>query len=215
MIMRVAVASLCVFILLKATAMACPGQPGKVIFEDDSGGWELSKKDSEIKDHMLLAYPNPRGLSEQATSFQINNLTFSASEGDFCTEFVLPKEPAPDNHVGAGLVFWRSDGKNKFAWLITSEKVALLSKLVNNNWSAIFRDDNNAAIKLEPGAINSLRVLIKEGKLTLFINGTQVKVIRAAEPAGASAFGVHAQVTKASDANPVIQFKSYKVTTGQ
>jgi hypothetical protein len=55
----------------------------------------------------------------------------------------------------------------------------------------------------------------KENKLTLFINGSQVKVIRALMPTDELRFGVVAGVDKASDTNPVVEIKSFKLTTGE
>jgi hypothetical protein len=219
MIVRLALVSLACLCLLEATATACPGQVGKVIFEDtfedDSGGWQIGAPDSEVKNHVLLARPNARGLSEKYPVLDVFNLTFSASEGDFCTEFVLPKEPAPDNSVSAAIVFWKSDEKNYFMWLVSSAKRVILARYVDGRSSVIARVDENVPVKLDPGAVNTARVVVKDEKLTLFLNGTQMKVVRAAQPAGAAGFGLQVESIKPSEANPVIQFKSYKVTAGQ
>jgi hypothetical protein len=87
-----------------------------------------------------------------------------------------------------------------------------LNKLAANKWTRIFSDNTG---KLEPGSTASLRVIAKDGKLTLFVGSKQVKVIRAQTPTGDLAFGVLAEVEKLSDANPVLQVKSFKVTTGE
>jgi hypothetical protein len=210
--------SLC-HVLPTAAAIACPGQVGKVIFEDDfsddSGGWQLDNVYTEVKDHSLLLRPNAKGANDEWSAVASANLTFSAGEGDFCTELVLPKAPAQDNAVGAGVFFWSTDAQNMFSLYITTDKDVRFSKLVNNNWTRIFTDENDAAIKLEPGAVNSIRVVVKDARVTMFVNGAQVKVIRAAQPTNATGFGVRAQVDKATDAKPAIEFKSFKVTAGQ
>lgn len=67
--MRSLFATLTTLLLLNAGAAACPGQAGKVIFEDsfadDSGGWQLGAPDTEIKDGALWLRPNPRGMSKK------------------------------------------------------------------------------------------------------------------------------------------------------
>jgi hypothetical protein len=129
-------------------------------------------------------------------------------------EFVLPKQIAPDNNVGAGLQFWISDG-SRFSFAIWTDRSTGLNKLSGVDAKSIFYEKQNAAIKLEPNAVNVLRVVAKENKLTLFINGSQVKVIRALMPTGELRFGVVADVDKASDTNPVVEIKSFKLTTGE
>ena len=59
--MRLLFSASMVLCLLSTTAMACPGQTGKVIFEDtftdDSGGWQLGAPDTEIKDGAMWLAP--------------------------------------------------------------------------------------------------------------------------------------------------------------
>jgi hypothetical protein len=215
--LRILFAAATALALCAPAAFACEGQTGKVIFEDkftdDSGGWQLSAPDAEIKDGSLLLRPNARGVDEKNLAVQVINLTFPAGDGDYCMEVILPKQVAPDNPVGAAMHFWISDA-GKFSLKISTNKVARLSKFSLGNWNVIFFDQN-AAIKLEPNAVNSLRVVAKENRLTLFINGSQVKVIRALMPAGELHFGIASVVDKASDANPVVEVKSFKLTTGE
>jgi hypothetical protein len=217
-LIRLFFSALLCHLVMTAAAIACPGQVGKVIleddFSDDSGGWQLDNVYTEVKDHSLFLRPNAKGANDDWSAVISANLTFSAGEGDFCTEFVLPRAPAQDDAVGAGLFFWSGDAQNMFSLYITTDKDVRFSKLVNNNWTRIFTDENNAAIKLEPGAVNTIRVVVKDGRVTMFVNGTQVKVIRAAQPTNATGFGVRAQVDKATDAKPAIEFKSFKVTAG-
>src|SRR5580704_6431368 len=144
-------------------AFACEGQTGKVIFEDkftdDTGGWTLGAPDSEIKNGSLLLHANAHGVDEKNTSSVAINVTFPAGDGDYCMEFVLPKQVAPDNDVGAGLHFWISDA-SRFSFMIWTNKVTTLSKFSGGKWDQIFYE-KQAAIKLEPNAVNSLRVVAK------------------------------------------------------
>ena len=196
--------------------MACPGQTGKVIFEDtftdDSGGWQHGAPDSEIKDGSLWLRPNPRGMTEKGRNINSTVRTFSATDGDYCVEFIVPKPVAADNDFMTGLVFWQSSSTDEYLWAVYTDGTTQLNKLAANKWTRIFSDNTG---KLEPGSTASLRVIAKDGKLTLFVGSKQVKVIRAQTPTGDLNFGVLAEVEKLSDANPVLQVKSFKVTTGE
>jgi hypothetical protein len=169
---------------------------------------------SEIKNGSLFLRPNPRGVDEKNTAAAAINVTFPAGDGDYCMEFVLPKQVAPDNDLRASLQFWISEA-SRFSFTIRTDKSASLSKFSDGKWNGIFDEKQNAAVKLEPNAVNVLRVVAKENKLTLFINGSQVKVIRALMPTGELHFGVTSAVQKASDTNPVVEVKSFKLTTGE
>ena len=214
--MRLLFSALTVLFLLNATAMACPGQTGKVIFEDtftdDSGGWQLGAPDSEIKDGSLWLRPNPRGMTEKGRNINSTVRTFAATDGDYCLEFIVPKPVAADNDFMTGLVFWQSSSTDEYLWAVYTDGTTQLNKLAANKWTRIFSDNTG---KLEPGSTASLRVIAKDGKLTLFVGSKQVKVIRAQTPTGDLNFGVLAEVEKLSDANPVLQVKSFKVTTGE
>jgi hypothetical protein len=214
--MRLLFSALTVLFLLNATAMACPGQTGKVIFEDtftdDSGGWQLGAPDSEIKDGSLWLRPNPRGMTEKGRNINSTVRTFSATDGDYCLEFIVPKPVAADNDFMTGLVFWQSSSTDEYLWAVYTDGTTQLNKLAANKWTRIFSDNTG---KLEPGSTASLRVIAKDGKLTLFVGSKQVKIIRAQTPTGELTFGVLAEVEKLSDANPVLQVKSFKVTTGE
>ena len=216
--LRILFAAATAFALCAPAAFACEGQTGKVIFEDkftdDSGGWALAAPDTEIKNGSLFLRPNARGVDQKTTSSIAINVTFPTGDGDYCMEVVLPKQVAPDNNVGAGLQFWISDG-SRFSFSIWTDKSTWLNKLSGVEANRIFYEKQNAAIKLEPNAVNVLRVVAKENRLTLFINGSQVKVIRALMPTGELHFGVSSAVQKTSDANPVVEIKSFKLTTGE
>jgi hypothetical protein len=219
---RASVVAFVASVLVYGTAMACPGQVGKVIFEDnfldDSGGWLLGPPDVEIKDGALLLRPNTGGVDEQVPAVKSTVLTFSATAGDYCAEFILPKQVQPDIEVNFGLMFFYRDEFNFYVLVAgTNGGIALIKKSRAKVWDHIFdipsdpsRQDQ-AKLKLEENAVNSFRVLAKEGKLTVFLNGQQLRATRAQIPEGELQFGVRSEVTKASDTNPTVRVKSFKV----
>ena len=66
-----------------ASAWACDGQVGNVIFEDtfadDSGGWDLAPPVVTVKPPALLL-----ALDSKHTSYATQDLTFHATDGDYC-----------------------------------------------------------------------------------------------------------------------------------
>ena len=195
-------------------AFACEGQTGKVIFEDtfddDSGGWGVGSS-------LLVVKPPEFVISPDATHSDVttHNLTFHTTDGDYCMEFYAPQSVAADNTMGAGLDFWATDYVNRMSWTVFSNGNVGLYSQVAGKWTTIFNTPNVASFKAAPDAVNSLRVIAKAGKLTLFLNGTQVKVIRAQVPDGKLQFGFDASLGKAADGVKPLRVKSYKVTEVQ
>jgi hypothetical protein len=213
--LRILFAAAATLALCAPAALACAGQTGKVIFEDnftdDSGGWNLQPPEVEIKNGALFLR-----LGKFENDLSQNNM-FSAGDADYCVEFILPKQVAPDNYVTLGLVFWSPDGNNGFVASAMTDKRVNLARWSSNRTKVdtIFEQPNVAALKLESDAVNALRVIATEGKVTLILNGSQVKVMRAQRPSGELRFGVFAAVSKATDTNLTVQVKSFKVTAGQ
>jgi hypothetical protein len=76
--------------------------------------------------------------------------------------------------------------------------------------------NSTPGFKSDPDAVNALRVIVKEGRLTIMLNGSQVKVIRAQVPTSPLRFGVYGEVAKTIDTpSPPIRIKSFKVTAVQ
>ncbi len=219
--LRLSLAAYACLALMANVAIACPGQQGKVIFEDtfadDSGGWVgVTAPDIIIKDGAMSMHPNARGMQETSLSVSSLNGTFPAGDGDYCVEFILPKSVAPDNDVGVSLIFHAQDTKNYLKWGVWTNGAVDLKKLAANKWIDLFSTVTPPVpVKTGPDAVNSLRVVAKGDKITLYLNGSQVKTVRAALPAGELRFGLIAAVDKASDQNPVVTVKSFKVTEGE
>ncbi len=193
---------------------ACEGQPGRVVFEDkfedDSGGWQFSPPLAEVKPPVLEF-----ALTTKRSNMATQNLTFHATLADFCLEAILPKPVADDNIPSIGIEFWATDYANLMLLQISGNKVVQLFSKTKNSYQQIFRIADVPGFKSEPDAVNALRVNTIGGKLTVYVNGKQVKVIRAQIPFGKMRFGIYAQWAKPAPSFPVIKVTSYKVTTGQ
>ena len=202
------------FQLTMSAAWACDGQLGKVIFEDtfsdDSGGWEQTQPQAVITPPDFLF-----SLDAKFVNMSSQNLTFHATEGDFCAEGVLPRSLAPDNTLYFGVEFWAKDYANFMLAQVNSAGRVSLYRKASGNWSQVFGVDSAPSFKADPDAVNALRVTAKDGKITVFLNGAQLKAVRAQVPDGDLRFGVFGQYDKIVDQMPAIKIKSFKVTAGQ
>jgi hypothetical protein len=193
------------------SALACTGQVGAVIFQDNfadaTGGW-----DATVKPPVFL-------LSGNATSTGSSslNLTFNAIDGDYCMDFILPPAIATDNPTHAAIIFWAtSDYNNMMELILYSDGTVQLSKELASNWSNIFSVPNVPGFNSAPNAVNSLRVTALAGTITAYLNGKQVQAVRAQEPPSAnSSFGVDGGDATAVANPPPIQIKGYSVTAGK
>jgi len=209
-----AIGIICVLQFLAITsAYACDGQPGKVIFEDkfadDSGGWDFTPPDDAVKPPVFVF-----ALSDKYTNMSSQNLTFHATDGDFCVEAALPKAVAADDIPYVGIEFWATDYANYMLLQLSAKGDLALYSKVASKWQQIFSVQNAPGFKADPGASNALRVNTVGGKITAYLNGKLVKAVRAQVPSGDLKFGVYAQWDKKA-AHPPINVTSFKVTSGQ
>jgi hypothetical protein len=212
--LRIAGVAAALLVMASAPAWACDGQVGKVIFEDtfadDSGGWELAPPVITVKPPAMLF-----ALDSKYTSYATQNLTFHAVDGDYCMSVVLPKPATPDNTMSSGIEFWATDYNNLMMVQLSSNGYISLVSRTAGNWQTIFGGPAGPGFKADQGAVNVVRVIAKSGKLTISVNGTQIKVIRAQVPEGILRFGIYGQFDKTPEASPPIEVKSFKVTAGE
>ena len=194
---------------LATGAMACAGQTGAVIFDDtfpdDSGGWEFTVGSAEVVPPVLKLTPNG--------TISTLNLTFNAVNGDYCAEVKLP-QAKPDNYVGFGLDFWAKDYTNLMSFIVYTNKTAGLYKLTDGAWTSIYTG-TDINVDTTPGATNTVRVIAKDGKITLMLNDTKLKVVRAQIPEGNLRFGAYAEIQTNIANGPSVEVTSYSVTTGE
>ncbi|MCI0466979.1 MAG: hypothetical protein L0Y57_08250 [Beijerinckiaceae bacterium] len=197
-------------------AFACEGQTGKVIFEDkftdDTGGWVFGADWS-----LLLKPPGATvtvAAANEGASTAILNQTFTATLGDFCTEGTFPAN-AEQLNAGIGVVFWGIDYSNYWSAAAYADGSVNLSKLANNQWSTIFETMTKNVVKTSPADVNSVRAVVKNGTITVIVNGQTVKSVRAQFPSGDLKFGFRRSYRKSSTAEVLFNAGPYKVTTAE
>jgi hypothetical protein len=199
-------------LLFEPVAFACDGQTGKVIFEDnftdDSGGWAFGET-------FVLKAPGATlaaSAAEAGSAGAQFNQTFTATQGDFCVEMSFPANAAQlDAYIG--VKFLGADDTSFWLALIRADgsKVRLV-KRANNQWSTIWEAATNNVIKTGPTDVNSVRAIVKNGAITVIVNGQTIKSVRAQIPSGDLKFGFHAEYNKTSATPVLFPVRSYKVT---
>ena len=144
------------------------------------------------------------------------NITFNATDGDYCKDAVLPKAPAANNQIYVGIEFWATDYNNSMLALLASNGQMELLRETAGNWQTIFTVPNAKGFNAAAGAVNTIRATALAGKITVYLNGALVQAVRAQEPTNTSLkFGMFAETDTAIANAPVIQIKSFSVTAGQ
>jgi hypothetical protein len=194
--------------LFTPAALACDGQTGKVIFEDnftdDAGGWQFDQN---------LVFKEPGVVVKaEPNMFRTNlNETFTALEGDFCATGIFPENAAQGN-AGVGVVFWAKDYANWWSAVASVHGEVRLIRAVNSQLSLVWETTTTNVVKPSPRDVNSVRVVAKSGMVTVIVNGQTVKSVRAQFPSDDLKFGF---IYDSGSATTPVLFTvlSYKVTS--
>ena len=196
-------------------AAACPGQNGRVIlsddFSDDSGGWDMDPLEQIMQGGLGITSDTKTG-----NDLSMNN-TFNASEGDFCAVFAFPATPAdPASGDFFALMVMAKDYKDRFEFYVDTAGDAWFSRPYNNNWQLILPPFKVSPLKTAPGAENALRIVIKDQRLTFYINGEKVRALKAQVPSDRDHFGFAAGVAQKLPAEArVTLLKSFVLTQAE
>lgn len=199
--------------LFASGAFACDGQTGTVIFEDkftgDSGGWVFGADDG-----LVLKAPGATltvGAGEEGRSEKQLNETFNATQGDFCMEMSFPAD-ALQTDADIGVTFLAAVYTNLWLATVHADGKAELWKQTNGKYFTVWKAATNNLVKTGPTDVNSVRAAVKNGRITVIVNGQTVKSIRAKIPSGDLKFGFVGGYHNPS-AKPVsFTVHSYKVT---
>ena len=203
---RLAAAIVGLSLAMADPALACGGRT--VIFEDNfqdaSGGWEVDPNMSFGKSGMGYKW-----TSEYTSGVSLNN-AFVIKDADICLEAAWPAG-VTDEVFGFGIMFWAVDYQNHFLYLLDQGGFAALHRRIANQWGKIVQE-NTPAIKKDPGATNLMRITLKGGMTSMYVNGTKFKDQRVQAPTSDMRFGVRAQRVK-TGTERTFHFNSIKVTT--
>jgi len=195
--------------------LACTGQVGATIFQDnfadDTGGWDETPPYSSVQPRTYVF-----ALDATSTEYWALDLTFNATDGDYCMDVVLPPAIAANNQMYAELVFWAAVNYSSMMQVsLSSAGTVYLEKRVSQQFTTVASVQNAPGFNSAANAVNSLRVTVLSGTITIYLNGQTVKSIRAQEPTGVMFFGMGASDDTAVANAPQVKVQGFSVTAGK
>jgi hypothetical protein len=192
--------------LAAVLGMASVSWAGTVLYQDKftsaDPGWGAADKYFNIKDGKMTVQPNAK---ETYTAIYEGNIFPNDMDVSININFVK----APDPNWGAGLLFWANGMKNFYGLLINANGWFTIQRRMGERFINPVSWRANDAIKKGAGVENQLRVVTKDTKATVFINGKEVISFTGTPPEGGSQIGIRAA---SGDNEPnVVEFTDLKV----
>lgn len=169
-------------VLLAVTASLA----GKVLFEDKftslDPSWGAPGPIMDVKDGKLLITPK---TNTSQTILNQANVFPNDAEASFTMTFV--KAPAPT--WGSGLVFWAKDYNEYYAVLVNAEGWFAVQRYIAGRYLLPVAWRESDVIKKGEGAENQVKVVTKDNKATISLNGKEVISLSGQPPQGGSLVG--------------------------
>lgn len=182
--LRVVVALSLLSALLPGSALACKGP--NVIFADDFStsdpAWGENDDKFIVGDKKMIVKPSPGkgyGGSYQGNFFE---------DSDICIDVVMPN--TKDTGVSGGLLFWFDDWDNYYILEIDGSGSAAIIRWQRGKSLAPVTWRKAPAVKTAPGAVNTLRIVLKGDAGRAFINDQPFATFKGTAPKGGSVIGV-------------------------
>jgi hypothetical protein len=169
-------------VLLAVTASLA----GKVLFEDKftslDPSWGAPGPIMDAKDGKLVITPQK---NTSQTILNQANVFPNDAEASYTMTFV--KAPTPT--WGSGLVFWAKDYKEYYAVLINAEGWFAVQRLVAGRYLLPVAWRQFDGLKAGEGGANQVKVVTKDNKATISINGKEAITLSGQPPQGGSLIG--------------------------
>lgn len=182
---------------------------GQVLFKDDFAildpSWGASTGPNlSLAGGALTLQANP------GYAYNIQSQSGLYTDYEVCVQAVLTATQGPEGSVIGGAVFWAVDLNNYYVLQIDPlTQTFSVWRLQNSRWLTPVSWRSSVAIKKGLNQVNELRVDVKGGVATVYINGQQVVTFNGVPPQGGSLVGLHVE----APANGVAkwQFKEFRV----
>ena len=163
-------------------------------FTTPNPGWGKAGPTYFFKDGQMVL--KPEGRTSVSRIFE--PLIFS--DATICSELKFPSQPqSGENDRGAGIMFWAADYKNYYLAEIDLDGTYSVFRKIDGEWATVIPNSPAEAIRRGADAVNSLKVVLDQGKATVVINGSTMIGFHG-QPADISgAVGLYAQSGDASD----------------
>jgi hypothetical protein len=181
---RLAVALVMAMAVLCLAVTASPA--GKTLFEDKftslDPAWGKAGATMKLKDGKIVITP------ERNTTQTILNQG-SVFPNDMEAGYAMTFVRAPAPIWGSGLVFWAKDYDEYYALLINPQGWFAVQRFVADRYLLPVAWRESEAIKKGYGVVNQVKVVTKENKATVMINGKEVISFHGQPPQGGSLIG--------------------------
>ena len=192
MLVRSFVLSLLLGAVVAPDALACDAGPAptyRADFRSPGPGWLTESDLAYFQDGQLVVKPEAN---------RIKVVTMEAmrfASATYCAQFKMPADLPSDSPTGAGLAFWRADGAY-YELQIFPDRTFDFERLVNGSWDPILsRGAAFDKINAGPGAINEIKVVARDGRVTAYFNDAKAFDVVAQMPPGGGTFGAFAEST--------------------
>jgi hypothetical protein len=179
---------------------------GKVLFEDKftslDPSWGAPGPIMDVKDGKLIITPKVNTTQTILNQAEVYPNDFEAT---FAMSYV--KAPAPT--WGSGLVFWARDYSQYYAVLINVEGWFGIQRNVNGRYLLPVAWRESDAIKKGLGAENQVKVVTKDKKATVFINGKEVISFSGQPPQGGTLVGF--KVASGPEGSNTVAFSNFQL----
>ena len=179
---------------------------GKVLFADKFASldpsWGAPGPIMDVKDGKLIITPE---MNTTQTVLNQANVYPNDAEGSFALTFV--KTPA--HGWGSGLVFWARDYNEYYAVLLNPEGWFAVQRHVAGRYLLPVAWRESDAIKQGEGAENQVKVVTKDNKATVFINGKEVISLSGQPPQGGTLIGF--KVASGPEGSNSVAFSNFKL----
>jgi hypothetical protein len=204
MSLRFATGALFAIVLASSPALACKGP--NVVFADSFAeadpGWGTNDQ-LVIGSNRAQLKSQPGGV---AGSFYTGSFF---DDADICIDVTSPAARNPAE-VNAGLVFWADDWDNFYMFQITPDGQASIYR--SQKGKTIFPVSWRKADAVKPGAnaVNTLRLTLKGGNGTAYVNDKQFVAFKGMPPKGGSLIGLFS--ASENGAVNIWSFSNLKIT---
>jgi hypothetical protein len=197
-ILTLCAASCAAFALISAVpAIACQNSnivqgPATILNEDFHFVDDAWGRSDNVRIGAGRATVTPAQAAGQAVIY------FNAGFGDIdaCLAVETPAgfDRAATPVAAAGLIFWAQDALNHYSVQINANRTVSVQQLVANRWNPVISHRPVEGLRLEPGQINTLRVVLEANTAIIFVNNERFAGIRGQLQEGVRGkVGVYAQ----------------------
>ncbi|HTZ35478.1 MAG TPA: hypothetical protein VMB84_05595 [Stellaceae bacterium] len=182
-----------ILVASSGAAPACLGKSDPALDDDFSNpdpGWP-NADNVQTTPKGLVVKPPVNG-----STWAVNS-NFAMDGADLCVTVALPATlptPANEDTVGdVGLLFWKRDNDNYYMAAISPDGIAVVSRYLNGEWTAIVKPAPATAIRTGPGAVNELEIATRGNAGSFYVNGSKIADFRGQAPPGGGFPGVYAE----------------------